>query len=142
MKLDEIDLKTLDALRKNGRTPFVEIGSNLGIADSTVHSRVEKMVDEGVIKQFTVKLDNEALGRISCLLMLDVIPGHLEEVVQTLIQDERIEEIFEIHGSYVAILKITSGNLNEIRDEITKIRKTPNITRSEMATILKVWKDM
>ena len=98
------------------------------------------MIDEGVIRRFTISVNNEALGRVACLLMIDVVPGHFDEVVPSLVQSEKVEEICEIHGLYVAALKISANNLTEIRDEIVRIRKIPNVTRTEMVTILKIWK--
>lgn len=140
MKLDETDFKILEFLRKDARTPFTEIGNALEIADSTVHIRVNKMIDEGVISGFTIKVDYGALGRVSSLLMLDVVPGHFEDVLPNLVHSENVEEIFELHGAYVAALKISAKSLVEMRDEIVRIRRIPNVTRTEMITILKTWK--
>jgi len=140
MKLDATDLKILEILRKDARTSFTEIGNALGIADSTVHVRVEKMINNDVIKSFTINVNSEALGKVHSLLMLDVTPGHFEEVVPSLIDSENVEEIIELHGAYVAALKISANSLAEMRDEIVRIRKIPNVTRTEMITILKTWK--
>lgn len=74
--------------------------------------------------------------------MINVIPGHFEEIVPILIQSEKVEEIYEVHGQYIAIVKISTNNLNEMREEIVKIRKIPNVTESEMITILKIWKNI
>jgi Lrp/AsnC family transcriptional regulator of lysine biosynthesis len=140
MKLDETDFKILEFLRKDARTPFTEIGNALEIADSTVHIRVEKMIAKAIIRGFTINVNNEALGRVSSLLMLDVVPGHFEEVVPGLIQSEKVEEIIELQGAYVAALKISANSLTEMRDEIVRIRRIPNVTLTEMITILKTWK--
>jgi DNA-binding Lrp family transcriptional regulator len=98
------------------------------------------MIDEGAISGFTIKVDYEAMGRVSSLLMLDVIPGHFEEVLPNLVQSENVDEIFELQGAHVAALKISAKNLAEMRDEIVRIRRIPNVTRTEMITILKTWK--
>ena len=140
VRLDETDFKILEILRKDARTPFTEIGNALEIADSTIHIRVEKMIEADIIKGFTIKVNNEALGKVSSLLVLDVVPGHFEEVVTSLIQSEKVEEIYELHGAYVAALKISANSLAEMRDEIVRIRRIPNVTRTEMITILKTWK--
>jgi Lrp/AsnC family transcriptional regulator for asnA, asnC and gidA len=140
MKLDEIDLRILELLRKDARITFTKIGDALGVADSTVHIRVKKMVDGGVIKSFTINVNSEALGRVGGLLMLDVVPGCFEEVLPNLIQSENVQEILELHGPYVALLKISARNLDEMRDEIIRIRKIPHVTRTEMIPILKTWK--
>ena len=140
MKLDKIDLKILELLKKDARTTFTKIGNTLGVADSTVHIRVKKMVDEGVIKSFTTNVSNEALGRVEGLIMIDVVPGYFEKVLPDLIQVENVQEVMELHGPYVAILKISASNLSELRDEIVRIRKISHVTRTEMIPILKAWK--
>jgi DNA-binding Lrp family transcriptional regulator len=42
--------------------PFVEIAKQIGISDATVHLRVRKLKDNGVINKFTLSLDNDLLG--------------------------------------------------------------------------------
>jgi DNA-binding Lrp family transcriptional regulator len=140
MKPDEKDLKILEFLRKDARIPFTEIGDSLEITDSTVHMRVKKMIDEGVISGFTIKVNYEAMGKVSCLLMLDVVGGHFEEILPQLVQSGKVEEIFELDGNYMAALRISADSLVEIRDEVMRIRKIPKVTRTRMNTILKTWK--
>ncbi len=50
IKLDEIDQKILDILIDNTRTPFTEISKRLLISAGTVHVRVKKMEDQGIMK--------------------------------------------------------------------------------------------
>jgi Lrp/AsnC family transcriptional regulator, regulator for asnA, asnC and gidA len=133
-------MKILKILKKDAKTPFTQIGNDLGIADSTVHIRVKKMIDEGIICKFTIKVIEEALGNVSCMLMIDVVPGHFEGVVSELIKSEHVDEILELQGKHVAILKLSASSLAELREEIVRIRKIPNMMRTEMATILKTWK--
>jgi Lrp/AsnC family transcriptional regulator, regulator for asnA, asnC and gidA len=138
--LDDIDLEILQILQQDSRMPFTEIGKQLGIADSTVHVRVKKMLEDGVIAKFSISIHHEALGKVESLLMLDVTPGCFEKIIPILIEDRCVEEILELHGEFVAMLKLSANNLAELRDEIVKIRLIPNVTRTEMIAILKVWK--
>jgi Lrp/AsnC family transcriptional regulator for asnA, asnC and gidA len=140
MKLDETDFKILEFLKKDARKPFTEIGNALEIADSTVHIRVEKMVNEGLIRRFTVDVNDEALGRLSCFLMIDVAPGHFGEVMRSLFQSGNVEEVYEFHGVHFAWIKISAASLPEMREEIIRVRKIPNVTRTEMNVVLKTWK--
>jgi len=54
LELDETDYKILEILRRDARTPFTDVGRDLGISDATVHVRVKKMIDEGIIKRYTI----------------------------------------------------------------------------------------
>ncbi len=66
--------------------------------------------------------------------------GDVREIVPKLAKSGKIVEICELHGPYVAALKISADSLAEIREEIVKIRKIPDVTRTEMITIFKIWK--
>jgi Lrp/AsnC family transcriptional regulator, regulator for asnA, asnC and gidA len=140
LAFDDIDLKILDILQRDSRMPFTEIGKRLGIADSTVHIRVKRMLKDGIIEKFSITIHHEALGKVESILMVDVAPGCFEEIVPVLIKDRCITEILELHGEFVASLKISANSFAELRNEIVKIRHIPNVTRTEMIAILKVWK--
>ena len=62
MKLDEIDHQILDMLIENTRTPFTDIAKKLLISAGTVHVRVKKMEDLGIIKGSSLTLDYKMLG--------------------------------------------------------------------------------
>jgi len=142
VKLDEIDYKILEILRRDARTPFTDVGRDLGISDATVHVRVKRMMDEGIIKRYTIEVDEKALGRNVCgFLLINVKPGSLEEVAKQLVENEKVNAIYEIHGPNDLIAKIWAGDLDEMRDLILKIREIPNVTTSELITIFKVWKE-
>lgn len=140
MSLDKVDYKIVEILRKDARTPFTKVGEELKISDATVHVRVKKLLQEGIIKRYTIIVDEDALGRkVSGFIMLNVTPGTLEEVIIKLLNMDCLNEIYEIHGPNDLILKIWAKNLNEIRDHLLKIREIPNVTSSELITIYKVW---
>ena len=60
--LDDINLKIIHALSKDSSVPFVEIARQIGISDATVHLRVRRLKDDGVINKFTLSVDNDLLG--------------------------------------------------------------------------------
>ena len=61
-KLDEIDHQILDMLIDNTRIPFTDIAKKLFISAGTVHVRVKKMEDAGLIKGSSLILDYNKLG--------------------------------------------------------------------------------
>jgi len=142
VELDEVDYKILETLRRDARTPFTEVGRNLGISDATVHVRVNKMMDAGIIKRYTIVVDEEALGRkVRGFALINVNPGSLEDVANQLVENEKISAIYEIHGPNDLIVKVKAGDLDEMRDLMLKIREIPNVATSELITVFKVWKE-
>lgn len=140
--LDELDRKILEILRKDARKPFTEIGEALGISDATIHVRVKKMTDEGIIKRYTIEVNEEALGKsIQGFVLMNVEAGFLEDVANRLVEHEKIGAVYEIHGPNDLIVKIGAADLNEMRDLMLKLREIPNVASSEWITVFKVWKE-
>jgi len=142
VKLDEIDSKILETLKRDARTPFTEVGRDLGISDATVHVRVNKMMDAGIIKRYTIVVDEETLGRkVHGFALINVNPGSLEDVANQLVENEGVSAVYEIHGPNDILVKAEAGGLDDMRDLMLKIREIPNVTTSELITVYKVWKE-
>ena len=125
--LDGTDIRILEILKKDSRTPYTEIGAALGISDSTVHLRLRRMREEGVLRGFTVA-------------MINVSPGHLEEVVDQLKEKDWFDRIYETHGSNDLITIIAAQSLEDMREAIMDVRRVDHVTSTELVPILKTWK--
>lgn len=116
-RLDEIDHQILDMLIDNTRTPFTDIAKKLDISAGTVHVRVRKMEESGIIKGSTLTIDYEKLG----YTFVAYIGIFLEKNHQTQFVLERLTNI-----PYVTVAHITTGKYNifcKIRARDTKHAK-------------------
>ncbi|WP_223034504.1 MULTISPECIES: Lrp/AsnC family transcriptional regulator [Hanstruepera] len=102
-KLDEIDHQILDMLIDNTRVPFTDIAKKLVISAGTVHVRVKKMEEAGIIKGSSLTLDYKKLG-YSFIAYVGVF---LNKTSQTKFVIERINEI-----PFVTVAHITTGKFN------------------------------
>ncbi len=64
--LDELDLQILEILIKDSRTPFLEIARKCHVSGGTIHVRMKKMHDIGIIKGTKLIIDNSKLGYDVC----------------------------------------------------------------------------
>ncbi len=116
-KLDEIDHQILEMLIQNTRVPFTDIAKKLLISAGTVHVRVKKMEDSGIITGSTLKVDYEKFG-YSFIAYVGVF---LNKSSQTNYVLKKIKEI-----PYVTVSHITTGKFNifcKIRAKDTKHAK-------------------
>lgn len=116
-RLDEIDHQILDMLIENTRTPFTDIAKKLDISAGTVHVRVRKMEDSGIIKGSTLTVDYEKLG----YTFVAYVGIFLEKNHQTQFVLERLFNI-----PYITVAHITTGKFNifcKIRAKDTKHAK-------------------
>lgn len=102
-KLDETDHQILDMLIENTRTPFTDIAKKLQISAGTVHVRVKKMEEAGIIIGSSLTLDYRKLG-YSFIAYVGVF---LMKTSQTKFVLERINEI-----PYVTVAHVTTGKFN------------------------------
>jgi len=103
LKLDEIDHQILDLLIDNTRTAFTDIAKKLLISAGTVHVRVKKMEDAGIIKGSSLTLDYKKLG----YTFIAYIGIFLEKTHQTKFVLQKLESI-----PYVTVAHITTGKFN------------------------------
>jgi Transcriptional regulators len=61
-QIDKVDRTILAELQKNARRPFTDIAKSLGVASGTVHQRINKMTEAGLIVGSKLKVDYQALG--------------------------------------------------------------------------------
>ena len=102
-KLDETDHQILDILVDNTRIPFTDIAKKLLISAGTVHVRVKKMEEAGIIKGSSLTLDYNKLG-YSFIAYVGIF---LKNTSQTKFVLERIKEI-----PYITVAHITTGKFN------------------------------
>lgn len=102
-KLDEVDHQILDMLIDNTRIPFTDIAKKLLISAGTVHVRVKKMEEAGIITGSSLTLDYKKLG-YSFIAYVGVF---LNNTSQTKFVLERINEI-----PYATVAHITTGKFN------------------------------
>jgi Lrp/AsnC family transcriptional regulator, regulator for asnA, asnC and gidA len=92
--LDYINCRILDVLSKNSSLPFVELAKQIGISDATIHTRVKKLLALGVIKKFTIFVDNNLLGYDHlAFINLKIEKGKTEETTKNLMEIDETEFI-------------------------------------------------
>ncbi len=102
-KLDDTDRQILDMLIENTRTPFTDIAKKLLISAGTVHVRVKKMEEAGIIIGSSLTLDYKKLG-YSFIAYVGVF---LQNTSQSKFVMERINQI-----PFVTVAHVTTGKFN------------------------------
>ena len=102
-RLDEVDHQILEMLIENTRVPFTDIAKKLLISAGTVHVRVRKMEDAGIITGSSLTLDYEKLG----YAFIAYVGVFLHNTSQSKFVLERLREI-----PYVTVAHVTTGKFN------------------------------
>lgn len=132
--IDHVDLRILSLLIENAALPYTEIGKRVFVSGGTVHVRMKKLEQLGIVKGSQLVIDPTKLGwDISAFLGIYLDKSSLYDQVAT--ELENIPEVVNIHyttGIYSIFIKIVcrdTGHLREILHD--KIQKVNGIQRTE-----------
>jgi Lrp/AsnC family transcriptional regulator for asnA, asnC and gidA len=133
MQLDEIDHKILDILIDNTRIPFTDISKRLLISAGTVHVRVKKMEEAGIIKGSSLNLDYVKLG-YSFIAYVGIFlekTSATEKVLQELKDIPFITVAHITTGKFNIFCKVRARDTHHAKDIIFMIDDVEGISRTE-----------
>lgn len=140
--IDEIDIKIVKELEKNGRASFRKIAGKLEVSEGTVYNRVKKMQETGVIKGFSVRSDSMKLGKgLEAVIGLRVDGGHLMEVEEELSKRDPVRCVYDVTGEYDVIVIGRFETRAELNEFIKSVLAMNHVERSSTHFVLNVIKE-
>ena len=141
-KMDEIDHQILEFLVRNSRMPFTEIANQLEVSAGTIHVRVKKMEDYGVIKGAGLHINYPKIGyHIVAFVGINLIKtSRIKSVVKSIWEIPFVTEAHMITGKYNLFCKIRARDTSHAKDIIFKLDDIEGILRTE--TILSLEENM
>ncbi|MCK4859309.1 MAG: Lrp/AsnC family transcriptional regulator [Candidatus Omnitrophica bacterium] len=122
MTLDKKDYSIINILKQNSRSAVRDIAKKSGVRPSTVHERIKKLVKDGVIERFTLKLDNKAMGENFIVFML-IKGGTTQYINDKMTSNKCVKEVFGVTGEYDLMLKLKFRDVEEFNKFLIKFRK-------------------
>lgn len=133
-QLDELDLQILDLLIKDCRTPYLEIARICHVSGGTIHVRMKKMEELGIIKGTRILLNLPKLGYDVCCFVGIYVDktSSFDSVFEEL---STIKEVVELHlttGDYSIFAKVVCKNISDLQDILlNKINSINGIQRTD-----------
>ncbi|WP_064197140.1 MULTISPECIES: Lrp/AsnC ligand binding domain-containing protein, partial [Emticicia] len=133
-EIDKTDLKILSLLMQDAKMPYTAIGEKIFVSGGTVHVRMNKMEQMGIVKGSQLIVDPIKLGwDISAFLGIYLDKSELYDTVAD--QLENIPEVVSINyttGQYSIFVKIVCRDTQHLREVLhDKIQKVGGINRTE-----------
>jgi DNA-binding Lrp family transcriptional regulator len=130
--MDDVDRRILALLRDNSRDSFTAMADRIGTSEGTVRSRVKRLVEEGTIRQFTIRT---AGNQVKALVEVTVTANvHTGEIAKRIRGWDGVDAVWEITGDNDLLVVAdcpTTADLNAIIDRIRQIPGT-QATRSRL----------
>lgn len=131
---DKTDLSILTLLQQNAAMPYTEIAKKVHVSPGTVHVRMKKMEDQGIVKGSELRIDYSKIG-FDVTAFLGVYLQKSSYYDQALKDLKNIPEVVNVHyttGTYSMFVKIMCRDTNHLREVLhDKLQKVNGIERTE-----------
>jgi len=134
VEIDDLDKQILSLLMQDAKTPYTDIAKQLFVSGGTIHVRMKKLEQLGLVKGATLLVDYSKLGfDVEAFLGIYLDKSSLYEEVAAAMK--AIPEIVSAHyitGNYSIFIKIICRDTDHLREVLhDKIQAIDGIQRTE-----------
>ncbi|EZQ11135.1 MULTISPECIES: Lrp/AsnC family transcriptional regulator [Acidianus] len=140
--LDDVDKKILNILQQDSRIPFSRLAKIMNLSESTIHMRIKRLREAGVIRGFCVDVDLDKIGmNVLAFVLLKSDPKRYENILEQLQKMDEIFEIYDVTGEYYALLKVRVSSKEELAKTLDKLGNMEGVTSTYTMFVLRSLKD-
>jgi len=141
--IDEKDERILFELEQDSKQTTGKIAKKTRIPVTTVHNRIKKLEQEGVIKKYSVEINYEKLGKpLEALILVSVTyrGGHTpinQEDVAKEIKKLGAHEVLIITGDDDLLVRVRATSVTALNDFVThKLRTVTGVDKTKTLLVL------
>ncbi len=134
LNIDELDLKLIQKMMENADHSYAELGEELHVSAGTIHVRIKKLTEMGVIKNKILKVDYKKIG----LDVVAFVGVYLEKsslydsVAKQLKKIPQVVRLNYTTGSYSMFIEIVCRDIDQLRKVLhDDLQKVQGIERTE-----------
>jgi Lrp/AsnC family leucine-responsive transcriptional regulator len=136
--LDELDLRLLDALQRNARSTFAELGALVGLKAPAVHDRVKRLESSGFLRGYAAQLDSKRLGLelvafISCYTNPEC---KYEAFTRALAAMPEIVEVHSVAGEEAFVCKAMTRSTQHLDELLGRLKSVAGMARTKTTIVL------
>lgn len=140
LQLDQLDHAILRTLMADASTPYTDIARQLDVSGGTIHVRMKKMQDAGIVIGSRLIVSPDKLG-YDVVAFLGIYLEKASAYPEVEKELQLIPEIVELHyttGAYNLFAKIVCRNTHHLREVLhDKLQHIPGVHRTETFISLK-----
>jgi DNA-binding Lrp family transcriptional regulator len=137
-RLDETDERILAELANDARATYADIGERVNLSAPAVKRRVDRLLDNGVIRGFTTVVDRSALGWNTEAYVQVFRHGTIapEQLRAAWIDIPEVISAATVTGTADAILHVIARDMRHLEEALERIRSAADVERSESIVVL------
>lgn len=132
-RFDSLDLKILYELSIDSSISMPALSKKIDVSSSVLYSRLRGLTKKGLIRRFTIEIDDSLLGiGVKAMVGINRDPKLKESVHKSLLNTAEIISIYEVTGRFDMMTHVFAADLDKLHDVvIEKIGKIKGIHNTE-----------
>ncbi len=132
-KIDKLDLKILSELMKDASISVPKLSKKIDVNASVIYSRIKRLIKLGLIKKFTIIINEEALGfNVKALTGINMDAKYRDSILKELNKIPEVEEIIEVTGRFDMLVRLHARSLEEMYSIVSdRIGNIEGVHRTE-----------
>ena len=130
--MDKTDEKLLALLAKDSDISASALVSQLNLSIPAINKRISKLRQSGVIRQFTILVDPDKVGKPIQAFILVVLhqPSGAAKLTEYIKSDPDILECYAVTGEYDYIIKVCARDVGQLEEKLTLLKQQKGIAKS------------
>jgi Lrp/AsnC family transcriptional regulator, leucine-responsive regulatory protein len=145
MKLDKVDIRILEILQRDGRTPVVDLSEQIGLSPTPCARRIKQLETAGLIQGYAALVDPKKVGHSIQAIVQVKLEQHTDEIIErfTRAVTERPEVLacFSMTGEMDFVLHIVVRDIEALSEftlkRLLRIRGVRDVRSSIVLETLK-----
>src|SRR2546425_7527078 len=131
-RIDDLDVKILSELAKDASISVPKLSKKINVNSSVVYS-IKRLVKRGLIKKFTIVINDEALGfNVKALTGINMDSKLRDNVLNELFKISEVREVAEVTGRFDVLVTMNARSLDEMHQLISeKIGRIEGVQKTE-----------
>ncbi len=134
---DSLDSELISELRGDGRATISHLAERLKVSRATVQNRLDRLISNGAILGFTIRV-HEALDQrtVKALMMIEISGQSTAQVIRKLRGIPELVKLHTTNGAWDLIAEINTPTLSEFDEVLREVREVEGILNSETSVLL------
>ncbi len=136
IEISQTDRRLLAALRINARASLTELAAATQVSRATVKTRLDRLIDGGVIRRFTVETDLDDRDGVRAITTMELQGSVARSVIRALRKIPEVTALHSTNGKWDLVAEIRTDNLQAIDRILRRIREISGVLNSETSLLL------
>ncbi len=134
--MDQLDRRIITALQHNARDSTTNIAAKLGVARTTVHERISRMEERGVIAGYSVVLRQvQDEAKVQVVVLLEVQQKETTRIIKRLEAYPEVKLCLSINGDFDLLLSAEAPRIEDLDILVDELAAIPGVLRTNTSVV-------